>query len=168
MIQKSSETLKEVVERYNDDPSGWHVTVGSDRTGRSVIVFHKDKTVWQVKTHHVPPYPALSVGGSTRSSKRPEGGSTLTFGWRSLSPKLMRRIRQDVERTGTVSFDVVQEISDIEPQSIEDLRQGVLQGPISFSDNPVHAISKRQRRLDAMLSSELDKLVFKEDGATYG
>ncbi|HHN81009.1 MAG TPA: hypothetical protein ENN11_00080 [Methanomicrobia archaeon] len=168
MILKSSETLKEVVERYNDDPLGWHVTVGRDKKGRSVVIFHKDTTVWHVKTHHITPYHAISVGGSAKSRKPPEGGSTLTFGWRPLSPSLMKRIRQDVERSGTVSSDVIQEISSIEPRPLEDLRDGVLQGPFSFADNPVHAISKRQKRLDAMLSSELDKLVFKQEGSTYG
>lgn len=168
MIQDGSEVLEEVFRKYNKDPMGWYITLSSDRKNRSVVLIQKDKKVWQIKTHHITPYRNISLGGKAKA-----GGdvspSMMSFGWRSLSPELFKRINSDMRKKGEVSTDILEEIANIDPKPIDETIKEVVGGPFNIVNNPVSSISKGQKKLDKKLSLELDRLLFKQEGSgMYG
>jgi len=164
----SKDVLEEVYRRYNKDPLGWFITLGSDRRNRSVILIQKERRLWQIKTHHISPYNNLSVGGKTKSDKI-SAPNTISFGWRDLSKELLQKINDDIRGGGEVSLEVIESISKVDPKPLEDEFTNMMTGPFNIIANPISSISKNQGKLDKKLSLELDKLLFKrEGGGMYG
>ncbi len=168
MIKSSREILEHVVAEYNRDPLGWHVTLGRDARNRTVVIFQKNKRIWQVKTHHVSPYRAYGIGGTTHARERPTEGA-VSFGWRDVSSSLASRIQADLQKTGSLSAETVARICDLEPRQIDSGAVQALEGPFHVTPAPLGPISKGQEKLDNKLSRELDRLLLKSEGAgIYG
>jgi len=168
MIQDGSEVLGEVFRRYNKDPLGWYITLSSDKKNRSVVLIQKDKKVWQIKTHHITPYRNISLGGKAKAGDD-AGPPMMSFGWRSLSPDLFKKIQSDMRRRGEVSTEILDEIANIDPKPLDESIKEVVGGPFNIMSNPVSSISKGQEKLDKKLGLELDRLILKQEGSgMYG
>ncbi|MHC1598454.1 MAG: hypothetical protein ACXQS3_06555 [Candidatus Methanofastidiosia archaeon] len=164
-MMSSKNMLQEVIAKYNKDPLGWHVALDKDARGRTVAFIQKDKSIWQIKTHHMSPYKSVSVAGKTKGEIFISRG-TISFGWRSLSAPLMYKIRQDITTKGDLSKELLGEIESIDPQPVDDAFKSVLEGPITFSNSNMAAISEKQKNLDKRLTKELDKLILYADGSS--
>ncbi len=164
-MMSSKNVLQEVIAKYNKDPMGWHVALERDARGRTVAFIQKDKSIWQIKTHHTSPYKSVSVAGKTKGEIFISKGM-ISFGWRNLSVPLMRKIRQDITTKGELSKELLGEIESVDPQPVDDAFKSVLEGPIIFSNNNMAAISKKQKNLDKRLTKELDKLILYTDGGS--
>lgn len=159
--------IGEVLQRYNKDPSGWKVTVGTDTRGRALMLIQKGTRVWQIKTHHVSPHRAYSLGGKSKAGE--PDGSSLPFGWRDMSAGLLARIRADLKNKGELSKEIVDEVSSLDPLVVEDTKKSLLEGPFTISHRPVAPLSPKQEKLDKKLSLELDRLLLKKEGGSmYG
>ncbi|MHC1604559.1 MAG: hypothetical protein ACXQTP_01120 [Candidatus Methanofastidiosia archaeon] len=163
MIKNSRDIIDEIVEKYNKNPRDWHVTLGSDNRGRYVVLITKNKHLWQIKAHHITPYNQISVGGKTKTSGKFQRDD-LTFGWRNLTPKMLIKIREDIKNKGEISKELIEEINEIETQPFDSDFEGILQGPIKLEANPVSIISKEQKKLDNLLTIEIEKLLLKKEG----
>ena len=168
MIKASKDILEEVVAAYNRDPHQWHVTLGRDEKNRTIVLFQKNKRVWQVKTHHVSPYRSYGVGGTATAPERPPDDA-VSFGWRDVSPSLAARIQSDLRKAGGLSSDTITRISELEPRQIDSGTARALEGPFTVTLSPLVSISKGQAKLDSKLSRELDRLLLKSEGTScYG
>lgn len=164
MIKSSREVLGDVVSEYNKDPRDWHVTLSRDSKNRTIVLFQKNKRVWQVKTHHVTPYRSYGVGGTARAREQPSD-EAVSFGWRDVSPKLASKIQSDLRKHGTLSTEVITQISELDPRQIGQEAAQALEGPFNVMASPLVSISKSQAKLDTKLSKELDRMLFKSEGA---
>ena len=164
MIKNSREVLGDIVSEYNRDPRDWHVTLSRDAKNRTIVLFQKNKRIWQVKTHHVTPYRSYGVGGTARASERP-AEDAVSFGWRDVSPQLASKIQSDLQKNGALSSDAVEQIRELEPRQIGPEAIQALEGPFNVTLSPLVSISKSQARLDSKLSRELDKMLLKSEGA---
>ncbi len=164
MIKSSREILGDVVAEYNRDPLDWHVTLSRDARNRTIVLFQKNKRIWQVKTHHVSPYRSYGVGGTARARERPPE-DTVSFGWRDVSSSLASRIQADLQKSGTLSTETITRICELEPQQVSPDVVQALEGPFHVTPTPLCSISKGQAKLDSKLSRELDRLLLKSEGA---
>lgn len=160
-IKPDAEVLEEITAEYNKDPEGnWKVTAFQDEKGRYDLYVIKGKRFWQIKTEFITPYRYIGVGGKTSAKASEE---EYTFGLRPLPREYVKRVVRYARR-GKVPEKVFREIMKIPPVAVSDVNgeARILQGPVVLS--PLEEISPSQRELDRRLSSELDRLVFKEEG----
>lgn len=164
-IKSDEAVLEDITEEYNTDPeANWKVTAVKDARGRYNLYVIKGKKFWQIKTEFITPHKSIGVGGKTTAKDQE---SEFTFGLRPLPSKYVKKIIKEAKK-GNISQKLLKEIMKIPPVPTSEVpeKTRVLQGPVSFSLSG--EISRSQRELDKKLSSELDRLIFKEQvGSIY-
>ncbi|MGD2249278.1 MAG: hypothetical protein PVF58_12800 [Candidatus Methanofastidiosia archaeon] len=164
-IKSDEAVLEDITDEYNKDPeANWKVTAVKDPRGRYNLYVIKGKKFWQIKTEFITPHKYIGVGGKTTTDDQE---SDYTFGLRPLPSKYVKKIIKEAKK-GKISKKLLREIMRIPPVSTKDIpeKSRILQGPVTLS--PLGEISPSQKELDRKLSSELDKLIFKEQvGSIY-
>jgi len=149
------------MQRYDENPEGWQVSVGKDRKGFLDLLISHGNDSWLVKEFQVNPYKVVGYGASTLTSRclLPDR-SAHQFGLRPLTEARMRELAGSIDDPETV-VDIMSKLLRTKPVSTaEAMRsQAILQGPIMQSSGELHPISEAQKELDRTLRRQLEKLL---------
>ncbi|MDI6654425.1 MAG: hypothetical protein QME59_00880 [Candidatus Hydrothermarchaeota archaeon] len=161
MSIKSSEKVRaEIKSLYNRNPKKWHVLVGRDSRGyTSTIILHADK-MWMLKEEQINPYETVGCGlriEEIDKSLRPFLRDPHSFGFRPVSEE---RIRDILE--ADVSDKVIRKILRKEPVAADRITSPAIVGPITLPTRQIDFVSEKQRKLDAELGKELDRMIYKK------
>ncbi|MFQ6050498.1 MAG: hypothetical protein ACE5K4_02280 [Candidatus Hydrothermarchaeota archaeon] len=161
-IKHFEEIMDEIVRKYNKKPEGWGVLVGKDERGYSNIFISSLEESWHIKTETINPYKSVGFGARTdRDYIKKITEKFPSYGFRPISKRLMIELSKEIEKKGFLSQQTVEMIADIKPVPQDKLKGPmVAQGPVIYSN--LRLISKKQKKLDLMLTEELEKLLHKE------
>lgn len=153
-ISTADEIIKEISERYNRRPVGWHVA--SDPRGNAVVA--GPDVGYRLKFMMISPTESIGYGARFDSSEvLGLIDSGWPFGFRPVAIETMRKIL--VSSSDEAKAELIRRILGSDPVPLEIDRfkgTGVLGGP--FLQHPdLRLVSVRQRELDAKLSLEVER-----------
>lgn len=159
-IRPSEKVREEIKNLYNQNPRKWHVLVGRDSGGYiSTIVLHADR-MWMLKEEPINPYETIGCGLRTEEidkSLRPFLKDPYSFGLRPVSEKSIRDILE-----ADASDKVIRKILRKEPVAADRITSPAIVGPITLPMKQIDFVSEKQRKLDAELSRELARMIYKK------
>lgn len=159
-IRPSEKVREEIKNLYNRNPRRWHVLVGRDSRGyTSTIVLHAAR-MWMLKEEPINPYETVGCGMRLEEidkSLMPFLRDPYSFGFRPVSEE---RIRDVLE--ADVSDKVIRKILRKEPVALDRITSPAIVGPITLPTRQIEFVSEKQKKLDAELSRELDRMVYKK------
>ena len=163
--------MNRIMNQYNRKPEGWTVLV--DFKGNVLVMGPKEG--YRLKMIHLNPYEYTGVGikieGPEKVRRLVEGGPS--YGFRPLSSKQAKELLKNFHE-GDLQNKVVREVLETKPVPTWELEKkkpkAFLSGPIIAHPN-LATISNSQRKLEAKLAAEADKLFRKKyphRAAMYG
>jgi hypothetical protein len=159
-IRPSEKVRDEIKRLYNRDPRKWHVLVGRDSRGYTSTVFlHGDK-MWTIKEEPLNPYESIGCGSRVMDMDegfRPFLKNPYSFGFRPISEKYLR----DILEAG-ITDKAVRKMLGKTPVPERKITSPAIMGPITLPTEPIDFVSEKQLKLDAALSKELDKMIYKK------
>ena len=167
-MEPAEDLKKEILKRYDSNPSGWRVFVGRDRRGHFDLVVSHNSDIWLIKEEQINPFRSVGLGvrDKVTSFEHLEKISPYTFGLRPLSKKQMMRVALALRRNESPSR-LLTGILKTEPvASTEIASPGILQGPVIHSARGIELISERQAELDRELRLELERLLMRKHPQT--
>ena len=160
-MEPAEDIKKEILKRYDSNPSGWRVFVGRDRRGHFDLVISHDSDMWLIKEEQINPF--RSVGFGVRDKvvgfETIERISPYTFGLRPLSERQMMKVALALRSNESPSKFLARVLRTEPVASTEITSPGVLQGPVIHSARGIELISERQAELDRELRLELERLL---------
>jgi len=160
-MEPAEDIKKEILKRYDSNPSGWRVFVGRDRRGHFDLVISHDSDTWLIKEEQINPF--RSVGFGVRDKvvgfETVERISPYTFGLRPLSERQMMKVALALRSNESPSKFLARVLRTEPVASTEITSPGVLQGPVIHSARGIELISERQAELDRELRLELERLL---------
>lgn len=159
-IKPSERVREEIKSLYNRNPRKWHVLVGRDSRGcTSTIFLHADK-MWMLKEEPVNPYETIGCGLSIEEidkSLKPFLRDPYSFGFRPVSGESIKDILE-----GDISDKAIRKILRRKPVVADKITSPAIVGPITMPMRQIEFVSEKQRKLDAELSRELDRMIYKK------
>ena len=159
---------KDIMKRYDRNPSDWHVLVGRDHKGYfDVIVIH-DADAWLIKEQPINPLQSVGFGvkDSLLDQKVARRITSHTYGLRPLSEHDVKKVAKAVE-TGHSLSQIINRVLSTDPVASNELQSPMaLQGPIIHSPRSIEQISENQAELDRKLRIELERLLFRRYSQT--
>ncbi|MCP8310136.1 MAG: hypothetical protein L6M37_01015 [Candidatus Methylarchaceae archaeon HK02M1] len=163
MMLPSSDVKKDIFERYNRKPKGWHVLVRRDQRGHYDTIFLHGKDVWFIKEEPVKPYELVGFGIADKVDDEDALSSIkpYQFGFRPIPKKhIAETIKAFRDRRKIES--VISKIMTIKPVPFDEITSKLaVQGPILYPNNPINLLSN-QDEIDLKLRSELEKLLYRK------
>ena len=163
-MEPAEEIKKQILKRYDSNPSGWRVLVGRDRRGYYDLIVSQGSDIWLMKEEQINPLHSVGFGlrDKVTSLDAIEKLSPVTFGLRPLSDTQMTRIA-DTLKSGRGLSKVLSQFLKAEPISSSEVTSpAILQGPVVHAPRGIGLISERQAELDRELRSELEKLLMRK------
>ena len=163
-MEPAEEIKKQILKRYDSNPSGWRVLVGRDRRGYYDLIVSHGSDIWLMKEEQINPLHSVGFGlrDKVTSLDAIEKLSPVTFGLRPLSDTQMTRIA-DTLKSGRGLSKVLSQFLKAEPISSSEVTSpAILQGPVVHAPRGIGLISERQAELDRELRSELEKLLMRK------
>jgi len=163
-LEPAEEIKKQILKRYDSNPSGWRVLVGRDRRGYYDLIVSHGSDIWLMKEEQINPLHSVGFGlrDKVTSLDAIEKLSPVTFGLRPLSDTQMTRIA-DTLKSGRGLSKVLSQFLKAEPISSSEVTSpAILQGPVVHAPRGIGLISERQAELDRELRSELEKLLMRK------
>lgn len=163
-MKPAEDIKKEVLKRYDSNPSGWRVLVGRDRRGYTDLVISHDSDIWLIKEELINPFHSVGFGVRDKivSLEAFEKTAPYTFGLRPLSERQMRNVVLAL-RSGRSPSKLLAKILRTDPiASTEIASPGILQGPVIHSAKGIELISEKQAELDRQLRLELERLLMRK------
>jgi hypothetical protein len=163
----SRKLRKEIARKYELDPKGWRFLWNAEERGRYNLLIAKDSRLWWLKEEMI--NPMLTVGCGVRSPLETDvrrrifgtGYTDPSYGFRPIEEEHMKRIIIDLADGKTPSRSL-SEVLNSEPKALKELDTSfVMQGPFHQMATLNDLLSDEQRKLDARLDAELEKLVLK-------
>lgn len=150
--------LKEILNRYNENPKGWRVF--ADAKGNMLVL--GPGTGYRLKLLSINPAEVTGVGVDIpvdEAQGMPLG--VPSYGYRPLSLGNVARLFSSLHQNGPVPQGLIDGLLGIKPVPTWDLKgessRGVLTGPI-IAHPDLASISRGQRELDAKLTLEANRL----------
>ena len=163
-MEPAEDVKKEILKRYDSNPSGWRVFVGRDRRGHFDLIVSHDSDMWLIKEEQINPF--LSVGFGVRDKvvkfEAIEKISPYTFGLRPLSERQMMKVALALRSNESPSKLLARALMADPVASTEIRSPGILQGPVIHSAKGIELISERQAELDRELRLELERLLMRK------
>jgi len=163
-VEPAEDVKKEILKRYDSNPSGWRVFVGRDRRGHFDLIVSHDSDMWLIKEEQINPF--LSVGFGVRDKvvkfEAIEKISPYTFGLRPLSERQMMKVALALRSNESPSKLLARALMADPVASTEIRSPGILQGPVIHSAKGIELISERQAELDRELRLELERLLMRK------
>ena len=150
--------MPRILSKYNRKPSGWIVL--TDRH-QNVLVLGP-KTGYRLKLIQLNPSKFTGVGVSIRNTQkiRKQVEGSPSYGFRPLSSSAVEQLITSGD-SGHIPRDLVNEFFNLSPVPLGDLNKtrpkAILSGPVLVHPN-LNVLSTSQKKLDAKLSYEADKL----------
>jgi len=169
------DVLRRILAEYNKKPKGWHVLVAKARgMGHDVYVFRPEGTMAMLKLESLSVPNPVGVGvevmeGEDMLRSITERGSH-PFGLRPVPFDDLAEILKGAGTSGSASGKLFVDLMKREPMPASSIKTPfLLEGPVMRLRSTLHAplVSPGQRDLDAMLQSELEKLVRRTYGPAY-
>ncbi len=163
-MEPAEDIKKEILKRYDSNPSGWRVFVGRDGRGHFDLAVSHDSDMWLIKEEQINPFHSVGFGvrGKVVSFETIEKISPYTFGLRPLSESQMMRVALAL-RSGETPSRLLARVMRTDPiASTEITSPGILQGPVIHSARGIGVISERQAELDRELRLELERLLMRK------
>lgn len=160
-MEPAEDVKKEILKRYDSNPSGWRVLVGRDRRGHFDLVISHDSDMWLIKEEQINPFRSVGFGVRDKvvSFETIERISPYTFGLRPLSERQMVKVASALRSNESPSKLLARVLRTEPVASTEITSPGVLQGPVIHSARGIELISERQAELDRELRLELERLL---------
>ncbi len=160
-MEPAEDIKKEILKRYDSNPSGWRVFVGRDRRGHFDLVISHDSDMWLIKEEQINPFRSVGFGVRDKvvSFETIERISPYTFGLRPLSERQMMKVALALRSNESPSKFLARVLRTEPVASTEITSPGVLQGPVIHSARGIELISERQAELDRELRLELERLL---------
>jgi len=163
-MEPAEDTKKEILKRYDSNPSGWRVFVGRDRGGHFDLIVSHDSDMWLIKEEQINPF--RSVGFGVRDKvvgfETIERISPYTFGLRPLSERQIMKVALALRSNESPSKLLARALRTEPVASTEITSPGILQGPVIHSARGIELISERQAELDRELRLELERLLMRK------
>jgi len=159
-IRPSEKVRDEIKRLYNKNPKKWHVLVGRDSRGYTSTVFLHGGKMWTIKEEHLNPYESIGCGSRIMDMDegfRPFLKNSYFFGFRPISEKYLR----DILETG-ITDEAVRGMLEKTPVPERKITSPAIIGPVTFPTKSIDFVSEKQTKLDAELSRELDKMIYKK------
>jgi len=163
-MEPAEDIKKEILKRYDSNPSGWRVLVGRDRRGYFDLIVSHDSDMWLIKEEQINPFHSVGFGIRDKavSFETIERISPYTFGLRPLSERQMTKVALAL-RSGESPSRLLARVLRTDPvASTEITSPGILQGPVIHSARGIGLISERQAELDRELRRELERLLMRK------
>jgi len=163
-LEPAEEIKKQILKRYDSNPSGWRVLVGRDKRGHYDLVVSHDSDMWLIKEEQINPLHSVGFGVRSKieSLEAVEKLSPVTYGLRPLSKSQMTRIASALQSEMSLS-EVLSKFLKTDPVASSEITSpGILQGPVIHSPKGIGLISERQAELDRELRNELEKLLMRK------
>jgi len=151
------EIRREILKKYNKNPRRWQVLFGKDERGFFNFLILNPTEIWQIKLDTIYGKP-LAVGGRIENEALRLPYKMMSFGFRKVGKKLMRKIMRDMMELGRISRESIEAINKIQPVPYGSIRGIGLEGPI-INLPKLSYISEKQRELDLRLSTELRRML---------
>lgn len=160
-MRTAEEVRREIVRRYDKDPTDWNVFFSTDRRGyHNIITVHRGQ-MWLVKEEAINPYKSVGFGLKTKlDSEIPAKKlSPYPFGLRPVQEDQAKQIIQAFEG-GEDTGNIITRILDSKPWPASEIRTPmILQGPMLQIPRGVEILSEQHQALDAKLRRQLDQLL---------
>nr|MDO8099504.1 hypothetical protein [Candidatus Njordarchaeota archaeon] len=169
----SRKIRREIARKYESDPKNWRLFWSIDKKGYNDLLVAKDSDIWWLKEAQI--NPLLSVGcGVKRYIEEDlmnrvfdQKGFTYPFGLRPITDDHMKKIISALT-AGENPHTPILEVLRSEPKPFKEIETSFLmQGPFQHIRTLNDLLSEKQRELDAKLSSELERLIFKRYPQLY-
>ncbi|MGQ9781506.1 MAG: hypothetical protein ACUVQ8_04550 [Nitrososphaeria archaeon] len=162
--------LKKVYARYNRNPVGWKVLLGSDDKGFPTILFLSPEELWELKLDSLYKPNPICVGSKVTDSivKVEREPKSPSYGFRPVDDERAKLIIESLSKKEMPS-DIVRKILLEEPKPLSEIekRKMVLHGPIIHSPR-LPLLSEQQVDLDVKLRRELQRILSNRGiGAMY-
>ena len=161
--------LRKVYARYNRNPVGWRVLVGSDEKGFPTILFFSPEELWELKLDSLYKPDPICVGSKVADSflrveRRLESPS---YGFRPVDDERAKLIIESLSKQEAPS-DIIKKVLSEAPKPFTELeKKMVLHGPIIHSPR-LPLLSEQQVDLDIKLRRELQRILSNRGiGAMY-
>jgi len=163
-LEPAEEIKRQILKRYDSNPSGWRVLVGRDRRGYYDLVVSHGSDVWLMKEEQINPLHSVGFGLRDKATSLDaiERLSPVTFGLRPLSDTQMTRVANALKSGRGLSRVLSQFLKTDPIPSSEVTSPAILQGPVIHAPQGIGLISKRQAELDRELRNELERLLIRK------
>jgi hypothetical protein len=157
---------KILLERYAKNPRGWNFTVApSAKEEFFDAMVSSPEEAWRLKIDSIFRPSPMMLGAKVDADSSRANASPVSFGYRKLSPELLLKILASSEESD-LPKDLGSIIGNLDPV-VPSHSGAYAQGPYTFTNKKIPAVSESQKQLDDKLSSEMRKLM-RNKYASYG
>ncbi len=158
---------KEIAKRYELDPKDWRLLWSIDKNGYYDLLIAKDSDLWWTKEQQLNPFLSVGCGVKRRLDEDilhdvfDAQCSSHPYGFRPVPDNKFKRMIRRLAEGKDLQAPIL-EILRSEPKPLKEIGTPFLmQGPFQQVPTLIDLLSDKQKELDAKLSSELKKLIFR-------
>jgi hypothetical protein len=158
-VLEGGELKRRMLESYARNPKGWSFTISpSPGLGFFDATVAGPDGAWMLKIDSLFKPSPIVIGSQAEALRRRPGGP-FPFGYRDLPPELALRLMGENSEgpTGAARRSL---LSVLKSEPVVPVRGGsYAEGPLVFTGPGSVSLSDKQRQVDAMLSSEMRRLL---------